>query len=93
MPRERSTSRKKPAAARKTTSVLLRGLDPELVGVFKARAKRHGRSLQSELQISLQREAGRNFEEALRISEQWHTKFSGRTFSDAKSLIDEDRRR
>lgn len=86
-------SRARATASQKTTSLLLRGVDRALVDVFKARAERHGRSLQSELQLSLRREAHRNFDEALRISEQWHGKFSGRTFSDAKTMIDEDRRR
>jgi len=101
MSRTRSTSSQKPTASgkksrsdvKKPRNVLLRDLDPELVDVFKARAEQHGRSLQSELHLSLRREARRNFDEALRISEQWHAKFSGRTFSEAKSLIDEDRRR
>lgn len=86
-------SRARTTSSPKTTSLLLRGVDRALVDVFKARAERHGRSLQSELQLSLRREAHRNFDEALRISEQWHGKFSGRTFSDAKIMIDEDRRR
>lgn len=95
MARARSTTgnRQPAAGGKRTTSVLLRGLSTELVDIFKARAERHGRSLQSELQLSLRREARRNFDEALRISEQWHTKFSGRRFLDARSMIDEDRRR
>jgi plasmid stability protein len=78
---------------RKTASLLLRGLDRELVDIFKARAERHGRSLQAELQLSLRREAHRNFDEARRISEQWHEKLGGRTLGKTTSMIDEDRQR
>lgn len=93
MARSRSTSRRASAGGGKTANLLLRGIDRKLVDVFKARADRHGRSLQSELQLSLSRAAHRNFDEALRVSEQWHAKFSGRAFSAAKTMINEDRRR
>jgi plasmid stability protein len=85
--------------SRKTASLLLRGVDQSLVDVFKARAARHGRSLQAELQLSLRREAHRNFDEALAISEHWQARYQGRTFHAgkapvrAKDAIDEDRRR
>lgn len=78
---------------RRTASLLLRGIDRELLDIFRARAERHGRSLQAELQISLRREAHRNFDEARRISERWQAKLAGRTFNETKSMIDEDRRR
>jgi hypothetical protein len=85
-------SRARTTSSSKTTSLLLRGVDRALVDVFKARAERHGRSLQSELQLSLRREAHRNFDEALRISKHWHTRLGGRIRNDAMSMINRDRR-
>ncbi|MFN7429184.1 MAG: FitA-like ribbon-helix-helix domain-containing protein [bacterium] len=84
-------------SGKKTASLLLRGIDRDVLDVFRVRAERHGRSLQAELHASLRRDAQRNFDEALRISQHWQGKFAGRTFTDrvgtAKQLIDEDRRR
>lgn len=85
--------RARPTPNRKVTSLLLRGLDPELVDIFKERARRSGRSLQSELQLSLRREAHRNFDEALRVADQWHGTLRGRTFKQTTTMIAEDRRR
>lgn len=85
--------RARQTSSRTTANVLLRGIDRELVDVFKARADRNGRSLQSELQLTLRRAAQRNFDEALRISEHWHARLGGRACNNAQTMIDEDRRR
>lgn len=85
-------------ASGKPTSVLLRDVDRAVLDVFRARAERNGRSLQAELQLSLRREARRNFDEALLVSGLWQRALAGRkkpagmTIS-AKELIAEDRRR
>lgn len=94
----KETSVERPSADRaraegKTADLLLRGVDRELIDVFKSRAARHGRSLQAELQQSLVREAHRNFDEALEVSRRWHAKLGGRAITSAKSSIAEDRRR
>ncbi len=85
--RSSSTSRGKPA------NLLLRGLEPELLAVFRSRAERHGHSLQAELHLSLRREAHRNFDEAARISEQWQARLAGHTFGQTRAMLDQDRTR
>ena len=44
--------------------VIIRNLDPETVETLKARAKRHGRSLESELRELLTQSAARDAKEA-----------------------------
>lgn len=78
---------------RRTASLLLRGLDRELLDIFRARAQRHGRSLQAELQLSLRREARRNFEEAAAISAAWHERLRGRRLPSTLRMLREDRSR
>jgi plasmid stability protein len=85
---------KKSAAAgraREPISLLLRGLDPEVVGVLRARAERSGRSLQQELHAALRRDAKRNFDEAAAISAAWHDRLRGRELPDSTELLRDDR--
>lgn len=73
--------------------ILVRGLDAKTVDRLKARAKRHGRSLQGEVKLILQDAAGYSGEEVMRIVQEWQRKFGGRRFSDSAELIREDRER
>lgn len=95
----RAASRPKPSKksaasrSREPASLLLRGLDPEVVGVLRARAERSGRSLQQELHAALRRDAKRNFDEAAAISASWHDRLRGRDLPDSTELLREDRGR
>lgn len=87
---------KKSAAATRTrapASLLLRGLDPEVVDVLRARAERSGRSLQQELHSALRRDAKRNFDEAAAISAAWHDRLRGRDLPESAELLRDDRDR
>lgn len=94
-PKAGTKSSKKSAASRsrESASLLLRGLDPEVVGVLKARAERSGRSLQQELHAALRRDARRNFDEAAAISASWHDRLRGRDLPDSTELLRDDRDR
>jgi len=88
------------SAARSGTSLLLRDVDRAVLDILKARAERHGRSLQAELQLALRRAAHRNFDEALVISEAWQSRHAiasrtkgRRAARPARALIAQDRRR
>ena len=72
--------------------ILIRGLDDKVVKRLKARAKRNGRSLQSEARMVLERAAALSVAEALRQARR-SRKELGRHFSDSTELIREDRRR
>lgn len=74
-------------------SLLLRDLDPEVVGALKARAERAGRSLQQELHLALRRDVRRNFDEAVAISSSWRERLKGRDLPDSAELLREDRAR
>lgn len=69
------------SSRRRTADVLVRNLDATVLEVFRRRAERNGRSIQAELHLSLAREAQRNFDEAVRISERWHAALSDRAAS------------
>ena len=73
--------------------ILVRGLDPKTVKCLKAKAKRHGRSLQSEVKLLLERSAGVGNEELDEIFRRWDERFKGKTFSSSAELIREDRER
>ncbi len=72
--------------------ILVRNLAPETVKRLKARARRHGRSLQSEAKIVLEDAAGASVEEVLAAARDWRTKL-GRRFDDSVDLIRQDRDR
>ncbi|HUU31054.1 MAG TPA: hypothetical protein VMY69_03035 [Phycisphaerae bacterium] len=71
---------------------LIRGLDARALKRLKARAKRHGRSLQSEARTVLENAAGQSVAEVLANARQWRKKL-GRRFEDSVRLIREDRER
>jgi len=72
--------------------ILIRGLDPRAMRRLKTRAKRHGRSLQSEARIVLESAAGQSVAEVLASARQWRKKL-GRRFENSVELIREDRAR
>jgi antitoxin FitA len=75
------------------TQLLIRDLQTETVQRLKARAKRHGRSLQGEVKAILEAAAGYSMAEAQMNAETWAARLAGREFSDSAELIREDRER
>lgn len=76
--------------------ILVRGLGEEVVERLKIRARKDGRSLQSEAKRILEQsalEAKVDAKTARKISEEFHRKFRGRKFPDSSGLIREDRDR
>ena len=71
--------------------ILIRGIDDGAMKRLKARAKRHGRSLQGEARLLLEQAAGS--EEVAAMLKGWKKRLSGRRFSDSAELIREDRER
>ena len=72
--------------------ILIRGLSQRLLLRLKARAKRNGRSLQSEAKMLLEQSAEPSASEALENARSWRKKL-GRKFTDSAELIREDRER
>lgn len=73
--------------------ILVRELQTEVVERLKMRAKRHGRSLQSEARQILTQFAGMHHGQAKVMARQWHKKLAGRKFPDTTKLLHEDRSR
>jgi antitoxin FitA len=73
--------------------ILIRNMDAKSVAGLKARAKRHGRSLQAEARLILTQATSVNFDEARRLSRHWQKKLHGRKIPDTTALVREDRRR
>ncbi len=73
--------------------ILVRNLEAEVVKNLKLRAKRHGRSLQSEARQILTQSAGVSPEQARKTARLWQKKLSGRKFPDTTALIRQDRAR
>lgn len=76
--------------------ILVRGLDEKTVERLKTRAKKDGRSLQSEVRHIIEQsafEAKVDPKTARKISEEFHRKFRDRKFPDTAELIREDRER
>ncbi len=86
----KGTGRKEDGA---TASLLIRGLDADVVEALRARARRAGRSLQQELHLALRRDARRNFDEAAAISSAWRERLAGRGLPDSTEMLREDRAR
>jgi len=72
---------------------LIRNLDEKAVERLKARAKRHGRSLQGEVKQVLEQAAGYSLEEALQSASKIRRSLRGKRFSDSAKLVREDRQR
>ena len=76
--------------------ILVRDLDEEVVERLKRRAKKDGRSLQSEVKLILEqtaREPKVDMEAARKISKEFRRRFKGRKFPDTLELIREGRER
>ena len=73
--------------------ILIRGLDERTLKRLKARAKRHGRSLQSEARLLLEQAAGADPGEIAAMLDGWKRRFRGRKLSSSVALIREDRNR
>ncbi len=76
--------------------ILIRDLDRKTVSSLKKRARRKGRSLQSEAKIILSnaaQEESKDLEAVIRKLERFRSRFKGRKFSDSAELIREDRDR
>lgn len=73
--------------------LLVRALDRAIIARLKARARRHGRSLQGEVKIILVEAAALTLREARAVSARWQKQFHGRAMSDSAALIREDRAR
>jgi plasmid stability protein len=72
--------------------VLVRNLDDTTVTMLKRRAKKHGRSLSSEVRTILQEAVIEGSDWRGQI-EQVRALFAGREFSDSSDLVREDRDR
>jgi plasmid stability protein len=75
------------------SDILIRGLDKATFERLRARARRHGRSLQSEARFVLQQAAGAQPEEIAAILAGWKKRFAGRRFTGSVRLIRQDRER
>jgi len=73
--------------------ILVRGLTPKTLKRLKARAKRHGRSLQSEAKRLLEGAAGADREEIASMLDHWKQRLTGRELTSSVDLIGEDRHR
>ena len=73
--------------------ILVRGLDPAVVDRLKRRAKKEGRSLQSEVKTILEQAAHIDMEAASKLANAIRKRFGGKTFKDSAELIREDRDR
>jgi len=73
--------------------ILIRGLDDKALKRLKSRAKRHGRSLQSEAKQLLEQAAGAGPEDIAAMLDGWEHRLAGRKFTSSAALIREDRRR
>lgn len=74
--------------------IILDDLDDRLVARLKSQASRHGRTLEGEVQIILEQQAGKvSKAEAHSIAEEWSRRLAGSDFSDSTEMIREDRER
>lgn len=73
--------------------LLVRGLDTRAVKRLKDRARRNGRSLQSEAKRVLEEAAGKSGAEVAALLERWRDLFARRRLSRSADLIREDRGR
>ncbi len=74
--------------------ILVRDLDEEVVTRLEDRARREGRSLQSEVKMILEREAnvGKvDMATARKMLDEFRSRFEGRKFTDSVKLLREDR--
>ena len=75
------------------TNILVRNLPERVVARLKQRARRNKRSLQTELQIVIERGAMADVAEFRSLAAKVRKELSGRKHSDSAALIRTDRRR
>jgi plasmid stability protein len=73
--------------------VLVRDLKADVVARLKARAKRNGRSLQTELKEILQAASRHSSVDARALADQIRRRLGGRAHTDSVELLAEDRAR
>jgi plasmid stability protein len=73
--------------------VLIRDLDDRIVDKLKARAARNGRSLQSELQMIVERAAAVDIVDSRAAAARIRRALSDRMHSDSAASVADDRRR
>jgi antitoxin FitA len=73
--------------------VLVRDLKTEVVTRLKARARRHGRSLQTELKEILETASRHGALDARVLADRIRRQLAGRAHSDSAELLAEDRAR
>jgi plasmid stability protein len=73
--------------------VLVRDLKPAVIERLKARARRHGRSLQAELKSILEQATMATPDDARALAARIRRRLAGRTHTDSALLIAQDRRR
>jgi plasmid stability protein len=73
--------------------ILVRNLNKAVVEHLKSRARRGGRSLQSEVRAILQQAAETDLAAAGRLASRIRRSFNGRRFGDSVALIRQDRDR
>lgn len=75
------------------SDILIRGLNAQALKRLKARAKRHGRSLQGEAKLLLEQAAGAGTGEIAAVLGRWRRRFAGRKLASSVGLIRQDRDR
>lgn len=73
--------------------VLVRDLKTDVVARLKARARRHGRSLQTELKEILETASRQSAVEARALAARIRRQLAGRVHTDSVDLLAEDRAR
>ena len=73
--------------------VLVRGLGRTALARLKARARRHGRSLQAELKAILESASEADLLDARRVADRIRCALEGRRHADSGAMQAEDRRR
>jgi plasmid stability protein len=73
--------------------VLIRDLRADVVARLKARARRHGHSLQAELKAILEQASRHDAIEARALADRIRRQLAGRLHSDSVELLAEDRAR
>jgi plasmid stability protein len=73
--------------------VLVRDLKVDVVARLKARAKRHGRSLQTELKQILEMASRHSAVDARALADRIRGQLAGRAHTDSVELLAEDRAR
>ena len=73
--------------------VLIRNITPSTLAKLKERARRRGRSLQSEMKALLEASARADAGRTLALAARLRRRLSGRSHSDSAALLAEDRQR